>query len=281
EQGFAVDHIEQKNNQNIVFLHNKTQQQEARNLLDKALGENYSVAMTMESASPSWLKNIGAKPVKLGLDLRGGVQFVMEVDTKAALIERQVKIKDDLSQLLREFKARGARVGTLQDGSIVLRYPERVEQQITVVMEELSTLYPELSQHKSNKHEISIAANEQFAQTYHQELMGQNIKTMRDRIEALGITEAVVQRQGSNFIRIELPGVQDPSQARRIIGATASLDFHQLQPHGGSVYKSNSGEMVRLASSPIMSGTHITDARSQFGEMGLPEVFITLDSAGG
>ncbi len=281
EQGIKVELIEQKHNQNIVLLHDKTQQQSARNMLDTLLGDQYSVAMAMESASPSWLKKLGATPVKLGLDLRGGVQFVMEVDTNAALLEREVKIKDDLSQLLRELKAHGARIGTLQDGSMVLRYPERVEQQITLIMQELSALYPELSQLKNNSREITIRANEPFAQTYHQELMRQNIKTMRDRIEALGITEAVVQRQGSNFIRIELPGVQDPSQARRIIGATASLDFHQLQTHGGSLYKSNSGEMVRLTTSPIMSGTHITDARSQFGEMGLPEVFITLDSAGG
>ena len=281
EQGIDVEFIEQKNNQSVVLLQNESQQQNARDILDSVLGDNYSVAMAMESASPSWLKKMGAKPVKLGLDLRGGVQFVMEVDTDAAIAEREAKIKEDLSQLLREFKAHGSRIGTLQDGSTVLRYPERVDNQISQVMEELSTLYPELSQVKNSNREIVIGANEQFAQTHHQELMRQNITTMRDRIEALGITEAVVQRQGSNFIRIELPGVQDPSQARRIIGATASLDFHQLQAQGGSLYKSNSGEMVRLNNSPILSGTHITDARSQFGEMGLPEVFITLDSAGG
>lgn len=280
-QGIKVEQIEQENNQRIVLLHDKTQQQSARNVLDTLLGEQYNVAMAMESASPNWLKKLGAKPVKLGLDLRGGVQFVMEVDSNAALLERDLKIKDDLSQLLREFKIDDARIGTLQNGSMVLRYPEGAEQQITLIMQELSRLYPELSQLKNSNHEITIRANEQFAQTYHQELMRQNIKTMRDRIEALGITEAVVQRQGNNFIRIELPGVQDPSQARRIIGATASLDFHQLQMHGGSLYKSNSGEMVRLSRTPVMSGTHITDARAQFGEMGLPEVFITLDSAGG
>jgi len=281
EQGIAVEQIEQQNKQSIILLKDETQQQKARNSLDALLGEQYSVAMAMESASPSWLKKLGAKPVKLGLDLRGGVQFVMQVDTDAALHEREVKIEKDIKQLLREFKAHGARIGTVKDGSMVLRYPEHIQAKISLVMQELSTLYPQLSQHKNNNQQITIATNEQFAQTYHQELMSQNIKTMRDRIEALGITEAVVQRQGSHFIRIELPGVQDPSQARRIIGATASLDFHQLQSVGGHLYKSNSGEMVRLATSAIMSGTHITDARAQFGEMGQPEVFITLDSAGG
>ena len=281
KQGIAVKHIEQKHNQTTVLLQNKTQQQKARNLLSASLGDQYSVAMAMESASPDWLKRLGAQPIKLGLDLRGGVQFVMKVDTQAAIDEREIQIQQDLKQLIRQFKARGARINTLHDGAIVLRYPTSVTKQVSLTVKELIDLYPELIQRKNNQQQITIEANEQFSQTFHQELMSQNIKTMRDRVEALGITEAVVQRQGDNFIRIELPGIQDPSQARRIIGATASLDFHELQQYGGVLHKSKSGEMVSLKPSPIMSGTHISDAQSRFGEMGQPEVFITLDNAGG
>jgi len=281
QQGINVDLIEQQNDKNIVLLHDKTQQQQARNLLESTLGEGYSVAMAMESASPSWLKKLGVSPMQLGLDLRGGVQFVMNVDTQAALVEREVKIQQDLTELLKEFKVYGAKVTTTKDAAMTLHFASQTASQITQVVKQLTELYPELSTNKSGDQSISITTNQQFAETYHQSLMRQNIKTMRDRIEALGITEAVVQRQGTHFIRIELPGVQDPSQARRIIGATASLDFYPLQSQGGKLYKDKNGEAIRLASTPIMSGSHITDARSQYGDMGMPEVFITLDSAGG
>ena len=281
QQGINVDLIEQQNDKNIVLLYDKTQQQQARNLLESTLGEGYSVAMAMESASPSWLKKLGVSPMQLGLDLRGGVQFVMNVDTQAALVEREVKIQQDLTELLKEFKVYGAKVTTTKDAAMTLHFASQTASQITQVVKQLTELYPELSTNKSGDQSISITTNQQFAETYHQSLMRQNIKTMRDRIEALGITEAVVQRQGTHFIRIELPGVQDPSQARRIIGATASLDFYPLQSQGGKLYKDKNGEAIRLASTPIMSGSHITDARSQYGDMGMPEVFITLDSAGG
>ncbi|MEL0658481.1 protein translocase subunit SecD [Psychromonas arctica] len=281
QQGINVDLIEQQNDKNIVLLHDKMQQQQARNLLESTLGEGYSVAMAMESASPSWLKKLGVSPMQLGLDLRGGVQFVMNVDTQAALVEREVKIQQDLTELLKEFKVYGAKVTTTKDAAMTLHFASQTAPQVTQVVKQLTELYPELSTNKSGVQSISITTNQQFAETYHQSLMRQNIKTMRDRIEALGITEAVVQRQGTHFIRIELPGVQDPSQARRIIGATASLDFYPLQSQGGKLYKDKNGEAIRLASTPIMSGSHITDARSQYGEMGMPEVFITLDSAGG
>lgn len=281
QQSINVDLIEQQNDKNIVLLHDKMQQQQARNLLESTLGEGYSVAMAMESASPSWLKKLGVSPMQLGLDLRGGVQFVMNVDTQAALVEREVKILQDLTELLKEFKVYGAKVTTTKDAAMTLHFASQTAPQITQVVKQLTELYPELSTNKRGDQSISITTNQQFAETYHQSLMRQNIKTMRDRIEALGITEAVVQRQGTHFIRIELPGVQDPSQARRIIGATASLDFYPLQSQGGKLYKDKNGEAIRLASTPIMSGSHITDARSQYGEMGMPEVFITLDSAGG
>jgi preprotein translocase subunit SecD len=281
KQGIHVDLIEQQNDKNIVLLHDKMQQQQARNLVEHTLGEGYSVAMAMESASPNWLKKLGVSPMQLGLDLRGGVQFVMNVDTHAALLEREVKVQQDLTELLKEFKVYSAKVTTTKDATINLNFASQTAAQITQVVKQLTELYPELSSHKSSDQTLSITTNKQFADTYHQSLMRQNIKTMRDRIEALGITEAVVQRQGTHFIRIELPGVQDPSQARRIIGATASLDFYPLQSQGGKLYKDKNGEIIRLASTPIMSGSHITDARSQYGEMGMPEVFITLDSAGG
>lgn len=281
QQGINVDLIEQKNDKNIVLLHDKTQQQKARNLLESTLGEGYSVAMAMESASPNWLKKLGASPMQLGLDLRGGVQFVMNVDTQAALVEREVKIQQDLAELLKEYKVYGAKVTTTKDAVMTLHFASQTAPQIAQVLKQLTELYPELSTNKSGEQAMSIITNKQFAETYHQSLMRQNIKTMRDRIEALGITEAVVQRQGTHFIRIELPGVQDPTQARRIIGATASLDFYPLQYQGGKLYKDKNGEAIRLATTPIMSGSHITDARSQYGDMGMPEVFITLDAAGG
>jgi preprotein translocase subunit SecD len=281
QQGINVDSVQQQNEKYVVLLHNKAQQQQARNILEITLGKNYSVAMAMASASPNWLKKLGASPMQLGLDLRGGVQFVMNVDTQAALLEREVRIQQDLNGLLKEFNVYGAKVSNTKDAEITLHFASQTAPKITQVIEQLVALYPELASYKSSDQTIAITTNKQFADTYHQSLMRQNIKTMRDRIEALGITEAVVQRQGTHFIRIELPGVQDPSQARRIIGATASLDFYPLQSQGGKAYKDKNGETIRLASTPIMSGSHITDAHSQYGEMGMPEVFITLDSAGG
>ncbi|HIF9359435.1 TPA: protein translocase subunit SecD [Photobacterium damselae] len=281
----AIKKIEQKPAHTIVILDEEDQQTKAKEVLAKLIkGENAEERLTLalEPAAPMWLQDMGFEPIKLGLDLRGGVQFLLDVDVNQVFKVQGQSLADDLRADLRKEGIRAARVEIMAADKLLVRLPSSdANSKIRHFVEQQ---YPQWQPTNGNGDNLILTLKEKEQTELRNLTVQQNLQTMRSRIEELGITEAVVQRQGENRIRIELPGVQDPAAAKKVIGATASLAFYAVKQEGtGStmVLDDKQGRPVRVGRKPVLSGDHIIDARAGFGEMSTPEVNITLDSAGG
>ncbi|PMO27864.1 protein translocase subunit SecD [Vibrio breoganii] len=283
DQGIPVLSATEQDNQISLLFDNESDQTHARTILNKQYSEE-SIAYSYQSVAPQWLSNMGMNPIKLGLDLRGGVQFLLHVDVDKAMQEQQSTIVEDIKAHLRQNSIRNVQVRVSSADAINVNVRDSKAQQ--QLMEYVRTHFPDW-QISASSSGFSLAQNEQSRTELQSTIVQQNLQIMRGRIEELGITEAMVQRQGTDNIRIELPGVQDPAQAKNVIGATASLAFYEVKS-GSSAYsrqnlvlKDNDGRSVVLEKRPVLAGEHITNARSGMDEIGLSEVNITLDHAGG
>ncbi|WIG79558.1 protein translocase subunit SecD [Photobacterium damselae] len=281
----AIKKIEQKPAHTIVILDEEDQQTKAKEVLAKLIkGENAEERLTLalEPAAPMWLQDMGFEPIKLGLDLRGGVQFLLDVDVNQVFKVQGQSLVDDLRADFRKEGIRAARVEIMAADKLLVRLPS--SEANSKIRHFVEQQYPQWQPTNGNGDNLILTLKEKEQTELRNLTVQQNLQTMRSRIEELGITEAVVQRQGENRIRIELPGVQDPAAAKKVIGATASLAFYAVKQEGtGStmVLDDKQGRPVRVGRKPVLSGDHIIDARAGFGEMSTPEVNITLDSAGG
>ncbi|GAC32975.1 protein translocase subunit SecD [Paraglaciecola polaris] len=278
----------------------------AQQQLKSELGDDYQVRLGNQSAAPKWLQELGMSPIKLGLDLSGGVLFVLEVDTDRADQERLANAKDETLQIIHDHGLRGMSVKmagtennlvskadvttknpvaqTETEGKLDLHFLSHQAAKVKAVVTDLQQRLPGITYSKTGERSATLAFSEQSITTFHHEIMAQALTTLRGRIEELGITEAVTQRQGQSRIRIELPGVKDPEQAKRIIGATASLDFYEMANSGTMGAKSftdEDGRHLRVAPKPIFTGSNIENANSGRDEMGIALVNLTLDGIGG
>ncbi|MGF1727124.1 protein translocase subunit SecD [Photobacterium nomapromontoriensis] len=285
EQGIGVKRIDQKPGKTIVILDNEAQQTKARAVLAKMMGGAKSesqLTLAMEPAAPQWLQDMGFEPIKLGLDLRGGVQFLLDVDVDQVYKAQADQLQDELRQEFRKLNIRNARVEAEGVDKLLVRLPN--DEANGKIRRFISTNYPQWQAMNASGSGVELTLKESEKSELRNLTVQQNLQTMRSRIEELGITEALVQRQGENRIRIELPGVQDPAAAKNVIGATASLAFYPVRELGSGstmTLPDENGRDVRVARKPVLGGDHIIDARASFGEMGMPEVNITLDSTGG
>ncbi len=257
----------------------------AQTQLKTTLGDDFQVRLGSQSAAPKWLQGMGMSPIKLGLDLSGGVLFVLEVDTNKADQERLGNAKDEALQLIHDNGLRGMSV-KLADSQekINLHFLTHQASQVKTVVNELQQRLPGITYTASGDRDGTLVFSDQSVTTFHHEIVAQALTTLRGRIEELGITEAVTQRQGQNRIRIELPGVKDPEQAKRIIGATASLDFYEMAQSGtvgAKTFTDENGRRLRLAPKPIFTGSNIEHATSGRDEMGIALVNLALDGIGG
>ncbi|WP_052878767.1 protein translocase subunit SecD [Vibrio coralliirubri] len=274
DNSIDVHSVSENNDRLVVTFASSGQQAPAQALMSDFIQPSETVALTLEPSAPSWLTSLGFQPIKFGLDLRGGVQFLLDVDLVPVFNAHAQSVIDDLRQ---EFRVRGR----VESGEVVIaRYNEAL---LGDIRTHLRTQYPNWTLSQSGER-LMISMDEEEKRAIRTLTVTQNLQTMRGRIEELGITEAAVQRQGENRIRIELPGVQDPTSAKNIIGATASLAFYHVEPNVSARTKSindQDGRPVILHRNSILGGEHIIDARASLGEMGTPEVNITLDSTGG
>ena len=274
DNSIDVHSVSENNDRLVVTFASNGQQAAAQALMSEFIQPSETVALTLEPSAPSWLTSLGFQPIKFGLDLRGGVQFLLDVDLAPVFNAHAQSVIDDLRQ---EFRVRGR----VENGEVVIaRYNEAL---LGDIRHHLRTQYPNWTLSLSGER-LVISMDEEEKRAIRTLTVTQNLQTMRGRIEELGITEAAVQRQGENRIRIELPGVQDPTSAKNIIGATASLAFYHVEPNANARTKSindQDGRPVILHRNSILGGEHIIDARASLGEMGTPEVNITLDSTGG
>nr|WP_086940180.1 protein translocase subunit SecD [Thaumasiovibrio occultus] len=275
--------IEQKDDTFTLIFNSEDQQAAAKEQFTAAITPEDSLTYAYVSIAPNWLSQMGFAPIKLGLDLRGGVQFLLNVDIDTALKDQRQALMDSLTEFVHREQLRGTRIS---DNGTSVDITTRSDSHIGQIREFLSTIDNDWTV-VDTPIGFEISAAPAFVSEFRNEVLLQNLATMRDRIEELGITEASVQRQGEQGIRIELPGVQDPSQAKNVIGATASLAFYEVKTGSDAQLRSDLilpdeyGEPVRLNRRPIITGEHIVNAQSSVDEMGMPEVGITLDSAGG
>ena len=251
--------------------------------LQEKLSADYDITRVQTSNAPAWLQALGGEPVKLGLDLSGGVLFVLDVDIEQALSEQLNQMALSLKAMLVEQKIRGVKVTV--SGQTEITLTSSGSQSLKPLLTDIRRIYPELIPAKVSDHRLRLGYAAPELTEFRQQTMKQTLKTMRGRIEELGITEAVIQQQGKNRIRIELPGVHDPEQAKRIIGATASLEFYQLAENSRAMgvkrINDENGRSLVLNSQAVFTGANIQNARSGRDQMGAPLVNLTLDSAGG
>ena len=285
DQGITVKRIEQKGDKTIVILQEEAQQAAAKNVLATVIDDSKkgtTLALSLAPAAPAWLQNMGFEPIKLGLDLRGGVQFLLDVDVNQVYQAQRNELADSLKQELRDERIRSVRIQKEGSDSLVVRLPS--EEASHAARQFIHKNYPTWQVANDSDLALKLTLKDAEKVAVRNLTVQQNLQTMRSRIEELGITEALVQRQGENRIRIELPGVQDPAAAKNVIGATASLAFYAVKEQGtGStmIVPDENGQPVRVGRKPVLSGDHIVDARASLGEMGMAEVNIVLDSSGG
>ncbi len=271
-------------------------QLKARDALQESLGSQYTIALTLVPSSPAWMNTIGAAPMYLGLDLRGGVHFLMEVDLDSAISGAEARYVDTLRRTLREQKVRYAYVRQADDGSgIEIKF--RDSEQVDAAMEVFDDELPELDLNEFEREGelyLGISLSNDEANELKEFAVEQNVVALRNRIDELGVAEPVVQRQGDNRIVIQLPGVQDTARAKRILGRTATLEIHMVDeehdlsaaltgsvPIGSRIYNMRDGSPILLQKSIVYSGDNIVDAAASLDtQTGGPIVSITLDSRG-
>lgn len=281
-EGVTVKRIDQKNGETLIVLDADNQQTLVKTLVSSMVTEPKELTLSLASAAPSWLQNLGFQPIKLGLDLRGGVQFLLDVDVDPVYQTQGEALVDSLRQFIREQKIRGASVYLDQTNQLNLTLPDNDAR--AAVRQMMKQSYPNWQLSNTDGAGLQIKLSQEEQTKLRNLTVQQNLQVMRSRIEELGITEALVQRQGDHRIRIELPGVQDPAAAKNVIGATASLAFFEVKESGSvnaMVLNDKSGKPIYVGRTPVLGGDHIVDARASLGEMGMAEVNINLDRVGG
>jgi preprotein translocase subunit SecD len=293
QQNLSVDEIHVTSEKTTITYGNKANIKSINSLLYNKLKDDYLIEINKVNSLPSWLESLNAKPIKLGLDLSGGVLFVLDVDTKQALFDRLKSIALAIKTLAMEARIRGVNViqskasqfAEAHQQNLSVSFPNVAKSKVDTLFSKLKAIYPELSQQKDQHNQVTLSYSSKITAQFRQETMQQTLKTMRGRIAELGITEAVTQQQGKNHIRIELPGVHDPEEAKRIIGATASLDFYQLAENSKAAgilrMSDEHGRTLTLNSQVVFSGSNIKDARAGQDQMSMPLVNLTLDAIGG
>lgn len=287
--------IEHENGQALIRFKDNNLRLSVKDKLSKELGDKYVVALNLAAATPDWLRSIGAHPLKLGLDLRGGLHFLMEVDMDEAMKKIIGQTVQDFRTELRQEKIRltGAQaVGT--DVQIFFRDAETMDKALELLKGKHGDMVFQSDEKADGKFVITAQVKPEKLKEIRTYAVEQNINIIRNRVNELGVAEPLVQRQGAERIVVELPGVEDSARAKEILGATATLEFRlvdqaadiqdaasgKVSPNS-EVIMSKDDQPVVVAKRVILTGDHIIDARSGMDENSRPEVNISLDSKGG
>lgn len=273
--------IEQKERVELVFA-TQAEQQRAKQLLEQQGVDSAALTLEFHSNAPTWISRLGADPIKLGLDLRGGSQLLIGVDVDFVIDNQTKNLVDTLRTRFREANLRGASVMRTAQGSVAVTLPDVAGQEgwLNIIKESAGTRQDQWILSRSGN-ELKLVLSDAERTLLVNNAVTQNLSILKKRINELGIVEASVQRQGQDGIRIELPGVHNPKQAKEVIGATASLAFYEAKADSRFFMADRNGQAVGLARKPVLSGEHIVDARANMGEMGQPQVNIVLDTLGG
>lgn len=292
------------NNAALLRLDSSEAQLKAKEVLRRDLGDNYVVALNLAPTTPEWLQKIGAKPMKLGLDLRGGVHFLLEVDMDKAISQRMETSATDLRRQFRDNKIKFNNLA-LSNNTITVQFADNADRDAAAdFLRRNGNEFTQQSIATSSGATLRLNYTDARRQEIQSYAVNQNLTTLRNRINELGVAEALVQTQGSNRIVVELPGVQDTAEAKRVLGRTANLEFRlvadsndqYIDPYTGKyngqplppgtevfAYESlDSGRQLLLNRNRILTGERVQNASSGFSQdSGGAEVNITLDTAGG
>ncbi|AGM40681.1 preprotein translocase subunit SecD [Spiribacter salinus M19-40] len=300
DEGIDLGEAEVLDEQYLLRLPDTDAQVRAADELDVALGRDFTVALNLAPATPDWLRNLGGQPMYLGLDLRGGVHFLMEVDMDAVMEQTLSRYGDEFRRLLRESDIRYREVADAAadtEADMVIRFagPDTRDAGISLLRDE----YPELvfaTDEDEEEARLTATLTDEERQEVRNFAVEQNITTLRNRVNELGVAEPIIQRQGAERVVVQLPGVQDTARAKDIIGATATLEFRMVDadnfpyrggddsppPPGTERFPERDGGHVLLEREVIITGEAITDAQSGLDtQTGQPEVNIRLSGAGG
>ena len=280
--------IQLENDYVLVRTDTYKNQLKLKELLSSQLINDVVIALNLAPTTPKWLVDIGANPMKLGLDLRGGVHFLMQVDTETALRNRQDGTLQDLRIRFREENIRFNQASVEDDSSIFLKFNnfQAKEKAEEFIIDNYTQFNLPLTSNGENS--IQLYLSEAEIDQIESDAIDQNLTTLRNRVNELGVSEPIVQRQGKKRIVVQLPGIQDTAAAKNILGKTATLEFHleaQMDtPRSRKTsypYRNGIGAPAFLQDSIILGGDQVATAQASFDENGLPQVNITLDGEGG
>ena len=277
---------------NIAVNFNSLDDQlKGKSLLERALLDEVIIALNLQPSTPEWLKNIGGSPLRLGLDLSGGVHFLLEVDIENAVSNRLESALNEFRKKFREDRVRY--VKSINTGSaIIFNFDSNDDYGNAISIINKDNLAPsgiiyDLALDPINN-EIGISFSREAIKDIRDYAVGQNLMTLRNRVNELGVSEPIVQRQGSDRIVVQLPGVQDTTAAKKIIGKTANLEFRmEATPTTSRLrketfeFKASEFTTAELERTVVVSGDSVTNASTGFDENGFPQVNITLDMQGG
>ena len=269
----------------IVRIEDRDSQLRAKEVIQAEMGGDYVVALNLAPTTPNWLNSLGGKPMKLGLDLSGGVHFLLEVDLNSAIELQLEGTLNEIKAILREEKIR-YRSFEIVDNQIVGKF--RDEEQVQTARNIIRTNFVDIQSVNSSRQNqllLTYVLNDTTISTIEDSAIKQNLTSLRNRVNELGVSEPIVSRQGKNRIVVELPGVQDTAEAKRIIGKTANLEFRlESKSRIGDRFNFRNEQAqsnALLEKNAVITGENVTDARASFDENGRPQVNITLDSKGG
>ena len=276
----------------LVRLEKDDQQLPAKEKISEVLGDKYSVALNLAPATPTWLTDIGGSPMKRGLDLRGGVRFLMEVDMNTAMQKQQESLQDSLRSDFRKEKIGYKAVKKGENFATVIEFNDSTDADKAVRL--VKRTHTTLEATYNSPTEVIFALSTTGLSSARDMAIEQNLSILRKRVEELGVSEPTIQRQGADRIVVELPGVQDTARAKELLGATATLEFRLVNdavnpeaatrgivPADSELKYTQDGRPMVLKRKPSLGGEHIIDANSGKDDRGLPQVSIKLDSDGG
>ena len=286
--GHFGEEVQDSGKTGLIRLESREQQLKAQAILQRALGDGYIVALNLAPTTPDWLVSGGAQPMKLGLDLSGGVHFKLEVDVDAATDRKLEQYENGIKRRLREERIRG-RIA-LEGTRIGMTF--RSVEDREAARAEVRDLYPELLLDRvdENMPQLFAEVTETTIAEVVEYAVAQNLTTLRNRVNELGVSEPLVQRQGKNRIVVELPGIQDTAEAKRILGKVANLEFRLVAEANAPISErqrfdyrgeTRQGMTEWLERDIIITGERVSNAAASFDQNGQPNVQITLDGEGG
>lgn len=289
--GVSLKAFEFKDGHVLARFNNTDDQLKVADLLRDSMGSNYTVALNLAPTTPAWLRSLGAQAMYLGLDLRGGVHFLLEVDMEAAVKQAEERYNDDLRLALRSAKMRYQSVSK-DNGFIKITLKSADDKAVLLGLLDKDFRTLEITEPEAQD-QVWLQVSEKEVREIKKFAVAQNMTTLRNRVNELGVAEPVIQQQGDNRIMVQLPGVQDTTRAKEILGTTATLEYrlvdveHDVQqaitghvPVGSRLYYERSGNPILLDRRVIVTGDQIVDSSSGQDQDGRPSVNISLNGVG-